>query len=195
MPSNFFAVAQKDREYVIPFVGLKIGVHEFNFDITDEFFEGIEYALINKGDIHVKLLLDKKETMLVGDFTINGSVETSCDRCNDPVNVDVEGNYQLIYKFDDEPSDDESLIIVYPEEFEIDVKENILELISVSLPARSVHKKGQCNAEMIELLKEYKVNPASDYTQEELENETDDEAVDPRWAALKDLKKDNKEHK
>ena len=193
-------MAQVKKEYVIPFVGLKIGTHEFEFNVTDEFFEGIEYSIVHKGNINVKLTLEKKETMMIGNFVLEGTVGTDCDLCNDPVEVDIEGEYQLIYKFDDQPSNDETLIVVYPDEFEIDVKENILELISVSLPSRSIHAEGECNEEMIEILDEYRVNADSD-SDDDLDEEDateedelgdddgdDDDYIDPRWEALKGLK-------
>lgn len=184
------------KDYIIPFVGLKLGVHAYKFDITDTFFEIFEYSIIHKGNVEVELQLEKKETMLIGNFTVNGEVETECDRCTDPVKTKINGEYRLIYKFDTEPSDDETLIIVYPEEFEIDVKENILELITVSLPSRTIHKEGECNEEMLSILDEYilvsknEEADASDGESKEEPNENDD-YVDPRWAALKKLK-DNK---
>lgn len=173
-------------------------MHTFEFDITDAFFEQVEYSLIEKGNVHVTLNLEKKETMMIGDFTINGKVSASCDLCNEPVEVDVKGEYQLIFKFDDKPTDDETLIIVYPEEFEIDVRENLLELISVSLPSRTIHQDGECNEEMLELLNEYRVNADEEDLEDEdyedaedtgEETDEDDEYIDPRWAALKNLGK------
>ena len=146
-----------DKEFVIPFVGLKQGVHEFNFEIGKAFFESIEYSIVLEGNVYVTFLLDKKETMLIGDYTIRGTVKASCGRCNDPVDVDVEGEFQLVYKFDDKPSEDESLVIVYPEEYEIDVKESIHEFISVSIPSRTVHKEGECNEDVMKILSEYQV--------------------------------------
>ncbi|MFT6502140.1 MAG: uncharacterized metal-binding protein YceD (DUF177 family) [Crocinitomicaceae bacterium] len=214
-----------DKEFVIPFVGLKQGVHEFNFEIGKAFFESIEYSIVHEGNVHVTFLLDKKETMLIGDYTIRGTVKASCGRCNDPVDVDVEGEFQLVYKFDDKPSEDESLVIVYPEEYEIDVKESIHEFISVSIPSRTVHKEGECNEDVMKILSEYQVftlnedgsvKPDEEYDDwdsdeeeddpadnGELENESDedtdqkededqngeDDYIDPRWNALKGLKK------
>lgn len=188
-----------DKEFVIPFVGLKLGAHEFEFEIDNTFFEGIEYSLIQKGKINVKFSLDKKETMLVGNYVLEGVVEIACARCTEPVDTEIEGEYQLVYKFDDKPSDDESLIIVYPEEFEIDVKDAILELIMVSLPSRSVHEEGECNEEITDILSEYQVYSLSedednefDSDEEDDENGDDDQGrdddIDPRWAALKGLK-------
>ena len=126
-------IVKSNKEYIIPFVGLSLGSHKFEFDVTDAFFEGIEYSIIHKGNVRVELLLEKRETMLVGNYIINGTVETNCNRCNDPVETKVKGDYRLVYKFGTEPSDDESLIIVYPEEFEINIKDNVFELITVSL--------------------------------------------------------------
>ena len=62
-----------DKEFVIPFVGLKQGVHEFNFEIGKAFFESIEYSIVLEGNVYVTFLLDKKETMLIGDYTIRGT--------------------------------------------------------------------------------------------------------------------------
>lgn len=190
-----------NRDYIIPFVGLKLGVHKFEFDITDTFFDNYEYSIIRKGNVKVELSLDKKETMLIGNFTVSGVVQSECDRCTDPIEIDIEGEYQLVYKFDTEPSDDESLIIVYPEEFELNIADNILELMTVSLPLRSIHNEGDCNEEMIERFKEYVLveeydededdEDLSDDSDEEDENDDsndDDGEIDPRWSALKGLK-------
>ncbi|MBL1279473.1 MAG: DUF177 domain-containing protein [Fluviicola sp.] len=184
-----------ENEYIIPFVGLKIGKHTFDFKITDSFFESFEYSIIHKGKVKVELLFEKKETMLIGNFTIDGVVVIDCDRCNDPLNVEISGEYQLIYKFDTKPSDDESLIVVYPEEYEIDVKENILELINVSLSYRNIHPEGECNEDLISILDEYILvtsdDNSSDNEDENIEN-TEEEYIDPRWQALKDLSKGKK---
>ena len=66
------------REFVIPFVGLKIGNHIFEYDIDKAFFDGIDYSIIHDGNVHVKLELEKKETMMVGVFHVDGKVFTNC---------------------------------------------------------------------------------------------------------------------
>jgi hypothetical protein len=63
--------------------------------------------------VKVALLLEKKETMLVGNFTLTGFVTSMCDRCNDVIEVPVKGNFRLVYKFGLEISDDESLIVFF----------------------------------------------------------------------------------
>lgn len=192
-----------DKQFIIPFVGLKQGKHEFTFDITDTFFETFEYSIIQQGEVHVDFTLDKKETMMVGEFQLDGVVKTPCGRCNDTMDVPIEGSFRLIYKFGTEEEEDETIVTVYPEEFEIDVKHSLLEFMTVSLPSRTVHEEGECNQEMLDYLEEYMVNSIDDdeeyddedfddSEEDEMEDENDDvdnEDVDPRWAALKNLKR------
>lgn len=174
---------------MIPFTGLKLGKHNYEFDLLDEFFENFEYSIVEGGKVHVDFELEKKETMMIGSFDLKGSVRTTCDRCNDPCDVDVEGSYKIYYKFDNEPSDDETLVIVYPDEVEIDISEQLLEFVTVSLPLRVLHEtEEECNQEMIELLEDYVVN-GEDVDEDEFEeDDTNDEITDPRWDALKGLK-------
>lgn len=191
------------REYIIPFIGLKLGFHEYQYDISDTFFEEREYSIIHKGNVNVNLVLEKKETMLIGEFVINGNVFTDCDRCNDPIEVPVKGNYRLIFKFGLEPSDDETLIVLHPDSYELDIRDNLYELITVSLPIRMVHADGECNEEMIELLNKYTVqreesddedqddwDDDDDWDDEEEDDddgEDDFDPKDPRWATLRNL--------
>jgi hypothetical protein len=30
---------KSEKEYIVPFIGLKLGIHEFEFEIHDAFFE------------------------------------------------------------------------------------------------------------------------------------------------------------
>lgn len=199
-----------NNQFIIPFVGLKVGKHDFEFEITDAFFEDSEYSLIQKGKVLVKLNFEKKETMMIGNYNIGGMVVVSCNRCNDELKVDIDGDYRLVYKFDSAPSNDESLVIVYPEEFELNIRGSLMELINVSLPVRAVHTKDECNNDMLDLLDEYVVNTDDDFESEfddepilDDQNDTTDEintddleeegnisnVIDPRWEALKKLKK------
>jgi uncharacterized protein len=204
-------VAKSKREFVIPFVGLKIGTHIFEFDILKSFFDGFEYSIVHDGNVHVVLELEKKETMMIGNFSCKGEVSTYCDRCNDPLNVPIEGSFQLVFKLSTEQSDDEALIILPPEAYELNLMPYIYELITVSLPIRMLHPEGECNEEMVEALSRYVINSDEepDFDEEEWDDEDwddddwgdedddedweDDEdddpdgEIDPRWSILKNL--------
>lgn len=173
-----------DNEFIIPFVGLKQGKHVFEFDITDAFFETFEYSIIQKGKVHIEFTLDKKDTMMVGEFQLEGSVETSCDRCNDSIEVPIEGEFRLVYKFDNKESEDEALVIIYPEEYELHIKDTLLEFMTVLLPIRTIHPQGECNEEMMQLLNEYLITSLDededdeDLDDEEYDDDYDDEEYD-----------------
>lgn len=198
-------MANSKREFVIPFIGLKIGSHTFEYDISSSFFDSIEYSIIHEANVHVDLVLEKKETMMIGNFSCEGEVSTYCDRCNDPLNVPVKGSFQLIFKLSTQNSDDESLIILPPEAYELDVTPYIYELITVSLPFRKIHPEGECNEEMVEQLHQYLVNDEDededwddeDWDEDDFDDDIDDDFddndtpddddIDPRWSILKNL--------
>jgi uncharacterized protein len=208
--SNFCLVKNSSSAFVIHFVGLKTGVHLYEFDVDNSFFEDLEYSLIEGADVHAQLSLEKKETMMIAVFTLTGTVHANCDRCNDPLELPINGTYRVVYKFGDEPSDDENLIVLDPEAFELDVAPQLYEFMCVSLPTRILHAPGECNEEMMALYDTYIVNPGDpeedddddwdedddydgDWDDEEEDGPEDgdepddDKPIDPRWSALKNL--------
>jgi len=171
------------KDFTVSYEGLKLGKHEFEFEITNKFFEELEYSLIEEGEVHVTLLLEKRETMMVADISFVGWVKKPCDRCNEPVKVNVKSLSQLIFKFDIGESEDENLIILPPSEYQLHLAPIFYELMVVALPLRSVHPEDECNEEMLDLLEEY-----SGYSEEDPDEEDDDDDdIDPRWEALKKL--------
>lgn len=185
-----------DKYFIIPFVGLKIGTHEFEFEINDSFFEDMEYSIVQKGKIKVILQLEKKETMFNARFFAEGTIETVCDRCNAPLELDIEGEFSLVYKFGYEESEDESLVILHPEAYELNVKDAIYELISTSVPPRVLHQPGECDEEMWSLLKQYTVNQPEEEEDDDDWDDDEEEQIpgieefdpkDPKWSILKNL--------
>ena len=166
--------------FAIPFVGLKQGIHEFEFDIDKSFFESLPYSLIENGRLSAYLELEKKETMLIAQLDVVGFIFTDCDRCTEPLTQEIEGDMTLYYyTFGEEESEDENLLVLAPESYQIDLTQPLYELISLSLPAKMIHEEGECNEEMVELINKYQ-QPSSD-------SKTDDDEIDPRWSALKNL--------
>lgn len=164
-------------EYSIPFEGLKIGKYTYEYQITSAFFEELTYSIIQGGDIKVNFILNKKETMMIGKFEMEGFVQKPCDRCNDLMDIPIHVSHEVYYKFNGESSDDENLILIPSSDFSIDIASTIYELLTVALPSRTVHEENQCNPEMLDLLDEYVSF-----------DEDEDKNTDPRWDALKDIK-------
>lgn len=170
-----------NKAFIIPFEGLKNGKHSFEFNITTAFFDELEYSIIRGGDVKVGFTLNKKDTMMIGDFEMSGTIQKACDRCNELMEIPVDFSHQVIYKFGEEESGDENLIILPQSAFTIDVSDTMYELLTVSLPSRTVHEEEECNSEMLDLIDQYEDSSEND-------GGTDtDEGIDPRWEALKKL--------
>lgn len=177
---------KNQKEFIIPYVGLSLGNHEFQFKVEQPFFDLFDYADLNEANIDVQLTLEKQSTMLVLYFTISGNVRAECSRCMDLMSETAEGSYKLIARFTDEDYEETEEIINLPSSVhEIDVSSYIYEFCMLSLPASYTHEEGDCNPEMIGHLQNYLVDGETSQTTEE---QSDDE-IDPRWEALKKLKK------
>jgi uncharacterized metal-binding protein YceD (DUF177 family) len=168
------------KDFIIPFEGLSIGNHELDFDVNQLFFEEIAYSEIRNGSINVKLDFDKQETMFILSFSIEGNVEVQCDRCTDSFNYPIKGNQQLIVQFGDQFVEEDGEMIVIPRtDSEINLAPFIYEYIFLMLPIQRIHPdddlgNSTCNKEMLKKLDELSFSEKQD---------------DPRWDALKKLKK------
>lgn len=170
------------KEYTIPFVGLKIGTHHFDFKIDNTFFQNFEYQDFNESNVTVDLELVKKANMLELEFLCSGFVNVNCHLTNEPFNQKIDGKVKLIVKFGDHYNDENEEILILPHnEFEINVSQYIYEMIVLAVPAKCVHpgvKDGTLKSEILEKLKE--LSPS------ENKPKSNDE-TDPRWDKLKKL--------
>ena len=65
------------REFEIAFVGLKPGVHEYSYSISEKFFEAFQQQDFRHCKANVKLLLDKKSSFMLLKFEIGGSLDVT----------------------------------------------------------------------------------------------------------------------
>lgn len=172
------------KEFTIPFVGLKIGKHHFDYQIDNTFFDYFEYEDFSNVDVKTALQLEKKTTLLELHFEISGHVNVNCDLTNEPYDQDVKGEFDLVVKFGEEYNDEfEDILIIPHGEFEINVAQYIYELIILSMPAKRIHpgvEDGTLDSDILKKLEE--LSPKG-------HNETKEssEDIDPRWNTLKKL--------
>ena len=79
----------KRRVFEIAFVGLKPGIHEFFYEIDDQFFAENHPEDFSNCHAKVKLLLDKKPGFMLLKFEIGGTADVVCDRCSNVLSVDL----------------------------------------------------------------------------------------------------------
>ncbi|MEN8224540.1 MAG: DUF177 domain-containing protein, partial [Bacteroidota bacterium] len=137
------------KEYVIPFVGLKEGVHDYSYEIDGKFFESFEYSEIDNGKIHADVQMDRQERMLIFEFKMKGFVIVPCDRCLEDMEYPLEVKERLIVKFGQEYEEETEEILIIPETVsQIDISGFIYEYIMLALPLKRVHPDGveSCNS-------------------------------------------------
>ena len=173
------------KQFSIPFTGLKIGKHQFDFEIDNSFFDAYEYSLVKQGELKVDVELDKQETMLILKIHIAGTIKLDCDKCLSEFDAPINVTERQIVKFaeDDLESDDLEIIMLNKKESTIDIADILYEFITVSVPYIKICEQNgngvQCDKEMIERLENL-----SSPSQQEEKTISDD----PRWDALKKLK-------
>ena len=171
------------KEFTIPFVGLKLGKHHFEYEINNTFFEHFEYEEFNSSSVNVDVLFDKKTTLFELQFEISGTVNINCDLTNEAYNQEISNQFDIVVKFGEELNDEEIDILILPHgEYEINIQQYIYEFIVLSVPTKRVHpgvKDGTLDSEILKKLEE--LSPKLK------ENKETEEETDPRWNTLKKL--------
>ena len=175
---------KQTKEYTIPFVGLKLGKHKFEYQISNAFFEIFDYNEYQDSNIKVNVVLEKKSTLLELSFKHKGVVNVPCDLTSEDFDLPIKGQMKLIVSFGEEfNNENEELLILPHGEFEMDIAQYIYEMIVLSVPLRRVHpgvKDGSLKTEALTKLNELTVK-------EEKEEIKEKENIDPRWDKLKQL--------
>lgn len=154
------------REFEIPWFGLKEGIHEFQYQITDKVIEelGHEHPDFENMDAAVNLKFDKQNGFFQLHFDINGKVDVPCDRCGDVFSMPLWDEFDLIVKLtadqdDDEAQDEDEADIVFIPRSEtvLDVSDWVYEFVLLSMPMQHIHPdlangKSGCNPEALKLL-------------------------------------------
>ena len=175
------------REYTIPFSGLKIGEHRFDFEIKKPFFEHFEYEEFNDVSVALDVVLDKKSNWLEFTLDYQGSVNVACDVTNEPYDQPISGQYMFVVRFGDTYDDDyEDLLIIPHGSFEVNIQQFVYESIVLAVPLRRVHpgiEDGTLDSEILDKLEELRPN----FSEDELDETSEDDKTDPRWDSLKKL--------
>ena len=176
------------REFEIAFVGLKPGLHHFEYQIDDKFFAHYEKQDFSNCNANVKLELDKKNGFMLLKFDVDGMVDVSCDRCGNPLILQLWDEFKVMVKLVDNPEEmneqeeDPDVQYISRGESHLHLADWIYEFINLSIPLQKMcppDEAGEsgCNKEVLARLSS------------QVENNTKE--ANPMWEALnkfKDLK-------
>ena len=172
------------NEFLIPFIGLKLGKHAFEYQINNTFFEQFDYNEFENSSIYVKAVLEKKANFMELSLKHKGTIFVPCDTTAEMFDMPIKGNIKIVVQFGEEfNNDNEELLILPHGEFQIDISQFVYEMIVLSIPLRRVHpgiKDRTLQSEVLVKLEELKIKKVKQ--QKEIS-----ENIDPRWDKLKQL--------
>ncbi|MEO8820461.1 MAG: DUF177 domain-containing protein [Ginsengibacter sp.] len=160
------------REFDIAFVGLKPGIHEFDYQVDDKFFANFLEADptvidFDNCNASIKLLLEKNNSFMLLKFEIGGSVNVVCDRCGNVLPVDLWDEFKMLIKEVENPDEmnqneeDPDVFYISRTESHIHVADWIYEFVLLSIPNQRMCNEDeiggpQCNKEVLAMLNKMK---------------------------------------
>ena len=171
-------------QYTIQFGGLSMGEHQFEFEVTQKFFEQFKDSEITKANVQVKANLIKQNSLMHILFSFEGTVNLSCDRCLIDYDCPISGQEKLIIKHGNpEESNDEILVLKEGLE-EADFTQYLYEYIELAIPSRKV----PCEDEEFDLEVDCDEDTLAKYNEIKIEEEPSE---NPEWDKLKNIKFNN----
>lgn len=172
--------------------------HEYRLD--NEFFANIDGPEVQRGKVDVTLDVKRTAAVIELNFHLTGTIYIPCDRCLDDMEHIIDTDEQLFIKLGHEYNEESDNMITIPEdEGEINIAWFLYEFIALTIPIKHVHPYGKCNKEMSERLHKMSARRVDDDEDdiefvstgidEDKTIDEDDRPTDPRWDALKKLKR------
>ena len=165
------------KHYSIPIQGLGFGIHNFDFDINESFFEHFDHSPISTSDLKVNIAVHKKPGVMDMTINVEGTILTPCDRCLTDIHLPIQGSYVMLIKDAEETTDDVDVIFVSGAQRKLFVSQYIYEFILASVP---IIKTYDCEDDQ--------PRPCDDSTLEKLDSNQDTEASNPLWDQLQNFK-------
>lgn len=153
------------REFEIAFVGLKPGVHVYEYTILDSFFEKYGVQDFTNCNATVKLSLDKNNGFMQLHFDVGGTVEVDCDRCGNTIYKQLWDEFDMIVKLVENPDEmneqeeDPDVYYISRTESHLHISDWIYEFVSLSVPMQrqcpdDEQDESTCNKAVIEKLQQ-----------------------------------------
>ncbi len=184
------------QSFEIEIYNLEEKDYEFNYEIGDKFFASIEDSLVEKGNVKVKIIVQKGTNLIKTTFFIDGEIELTCDRSLETYIENIQAQGSIIFKFGEEAQEiSEELIQITYGTTSINVAQYIYEFISLEIPFKKLHPRFRNDEDESDeplLIYQTKANPDSvdeDDAETKKDESPSEDDIDPRWKALLKLRK------
>ncbi|MBL7718698.1 MAG: DUF177 domain-containing protein [Flavipsychrobacter sp.] len=180
-----------NREYEIAWLGLKPGIHTFQYELDDRFMNDLGQWPFDGLNAQVTVTFDKQPSFFMLKFDVGGTVNMPCDRCGDEFKLRLWDEFNLLIKLTgedtDHKDDDADVVFIPRSETVIDISNWLYEFIHLSIPLQRVHPDNAdgvsgCNPKALELLNKLEVHE-------------DDHKTNDIWKGLEALKEKEKSNR
>ena len=178
---------KKINEYDVNLVNLKDKIHEYDFDINDDFFALFEQNLVNGGSLKAHVVLDKSSLLLNFEFFIKGTVNLTCDRSLEYFDYPVDIKENLLVKYGDQEMElDENVLQIPQNTQNLNIAQHLFDYIGLAIPMKKLHPRFEVDDNTDDDILIY--STAKNSVGEDDEN-TPEESGDSRWDILRNLNK------
>ncbi|MBO6534978.1 MAG: DUF177 domain-containing protein [Balneolaceae bacterium] len=145
--------------------------------------DSLDLGDVTLKDGKVEIDFDKNPRFIRAELDIEATLELICDRSLESFDYKVNRPYDILFKFDQvEESEDENGAVrsIDHQKNELSIEQDVLDTLLVHLPVKKLHPR----------FLDEDGNPKEFVAESFGEaDEEEKDAIDPRWEALKDLKK------
>lgn len=182
-----------NREFEIAWMGLKPGVHVFQYELDDQFMKerDPENEEVKAWNVKVNVKFDRQTSFFMLKFDVGGTIKVSCDRCGDDFDLELWDEFSLLIKLTgesgDEQEDEDADVVFLPRsETVIDIADWLYEFVMLAVPLQRIHPDKAdgnpgCNPQALKLLNSL--------------TETEEPPKNDIWKGLEALKETDKETK
>ena len=125
------------QPFIVNLHELASGITEFDRSIGKEFFDSFGNTDILEARLEVACDILRHGVTVDVDCEISGSLTVPCDRCLEPLEIEIETSFSESYVPDDDT---------------LDFNQDVYDYACTALPLQRVHAEGRCNPETIKFL-------------------------------------------
>ncbi len=184
-----------NKAYDIHIFKLSNKEHEYAFDVDAGFFEMFENTPIDTGKGKVLVALEKTDSHIAMVFNIDVVLELVCDRSLDVFEHKVASERKVWFKYGAAYEEQSEELVVIPGDAQIiNIAHYMYEFILLEVPMKKLHPKFSDSENDMEEEDElvYSSLEGEEPEEDDLEENEENEAVDPRWEKLISIKNKNK---
>ena len=155
---------------------------KLDYELDTAFFAAAPEGSVREADIDVHLDLYKVKEGIRTKVQLYGSIGTNCDRCLQEIDYPLNCTESLLYTTSQKLVDENptTAILLEEEQTEIDFSQDLYDLSLLQLPHKRVCEdvNQQCDQDALEAIEQH-------------QKTANDDSIDPRWEALRDLQNNN----